>query len=421
VILAVIVASVALLVFAAPVWVFLGLPAALGTLSIGVPGAAIAARAIDAVSSDTLISIPMFLLVGNVLISSRAMTDLIGFFDSLVGHYKGGMVLVIVTVAMFFGGISGSTTSEASIMALALTGPMLATGYPARFTAGLIASTATVAILIPPSIPMILYSSITGTSVAKLFIAGLVPGIACALMLGLLGIILARYNAYGGSRRPTSNGVRVRKLAVALPIMTVPLFIVIGIYGGLATPSEIGAVAAVASILITQFIYRDLGRARLWKALVSTTRLSAAVMIMNATAQILSWLLTYEQVPQHLTAVLAGANLSPFVFLIAVNVLFLLLGLPLDPPPIMFMTLPILFPLLAVFGIDPVHFAVLMMVNMTIAQISPPAGGALFAMATVAKIPVTDVYRGVLPFIGVLLVALILITYIPAISLFLLP
>jgi C4-dicarboxylate transporter, DctM subunit len=144
-------------------------------------------------------------------------------------------------------------------------------------------------------------------------------------------------------------------------------------------------------------------------------------MIMNATAQILSWLLTYEQVPQHLTAVLAGANLSPFVFLIAVNVLFLLLGLPLDPPPIMFMTLPILFPLLAVFGIDPVHFAVLMMVNMTIAQISPPAGGALFAMATVAKIPVTDVYRGVLPFIGVLLVALILITYIPAISLFLLP
>jgi C4-dicarboxylate transporter, DctM subunit len=421
VILAVIVASVALLVFAAPVWVFLGLPAALGTLSIGVPGAAIAARAIDAVSSDTLISIPMFLLVGNVLISSRAMNDLIGFFDSLVGHYKGGMVLVIVTVAMFFGGISGSTTSEASIMALALTGPMLATGYPARFTAGLIASTATVAILIPPSIPMILYSSITGTSVAKLFIAGLVPGIACALMLGLLGIVLARHNAYGGSRRPASNGVRVRKLAVALPIMTVPVFIVIGIYGGLATPSEIGAVAAVASILITQFIYRDLGRARLWKALVSTTRLSAAVMIMNATAQILSWLLTYEQVPQHLTAVLAGANLSPFVFLIAVNLLFLLLGLPLDPPPIMFMTLPILFPLLAVFGIDPVHFAVLMMVNMTIAQISPPAGGALFAMATVAKIPVTDVYRGVLPFIGVLLVALILITYIPAISLFLLP
>jgi C4-dicarboxylate transporter DctM subunit len=421
VILAVILASVALLVFAAPVWVFLGLPAALGTLSIGVPGAAIAARAIDAVSSDTLISIPMFLLVGNVLISSRAMNDLIGFFDSLVGHYKGGMVLVIVTVAMFFGGISGSTTSEASIMALALTGPMLATGYPARFTAGLIASTATVAILIPPSIPMILYSSITGTSVAKLFIAGLVPGIACALMLGLLGIVLARHNAYGGSRRPTSNGVRLRKLAVALPIMTVPVFIVIGIYGGLATPSEIGAVAAVASILITQFIYRDLGRARLWKALVSTTRLSAAVMIMNATAQILSWLLTYEQVPQHLTAVLAGANLSPFVFLIAVNLLFLLLGLPLDPPPIMFMTLPILFPLLAVFGIDPVHFAVLMMVNMTIAQISPPAGGALFAMATVAKIPVTDVYRGVLPFIGVLLVALILITYIPAISLFLLP
>jgi C4-dicarboxylate transporter DctM subunit len=277
-----------------------------------------------------------------------------------------------------------------------------------------------VAILIPPSIPMILYSSITGTSVAKLFIAGLVPGITCALLLGLLGIIVARRNAYGGSRPATSNRERLRKLAVALPIMTVPVFIVIGIYGGFATPSEIGAVAAIVSIVITQFIYRDLGRERLWHALVSTTRLSAAVMIMNATAQILSWLLTYEQVPQHLTALLADAHLTPFVFLIAVNLLFLLLGLPLDPPPIMFMTLPILFPLLTVFGINPVHFAVLMMVNMTIAQISPPAGGALFAMATVAKIPVTDVYRGVLPFMGVLIVALILITYVPAISLFLL-
>jgi C4-dicarboxylate transporter DctM subunit len=247
-----------------------------------------------------------------------------------------------------------------------------------------------------------------------------VPGIVCALLLGLLGIIVARRSAYGGSRPATSNRERLRKLAVALPIMTVPLFIVIGIYGGLATPSEIGAVAAIVSIVITQFIYRDLGRERLWHALVSTTRLSAAVMIMNATAQILSWLLTYEQVPQHLTALLADAHLTPFVFLIAVNLLFLLLGLPLDPPPIMFMTLPILFPLLTVFGIDPVHFAVLMMVNMTIAQISPPAGGALFAMATVAKIPVTDVYRGVLPFMGVLILALILITYVPAISLFLL-
>lgn len=418
-IIAVLLACLVLLVIGSPVWVFLGLPAALGTLSIGVTGTAIAARAYEAVFSDTLISIPMFLLVGNVLISSRAMNDLIGCFDSLIGHFKGGMVLVVVAVAMFFGGISGSTTSEASIMALALAGPMLMTGYPKAFTAGLIASTSTVAILIPPSIPMILYASITGASVSKLFIAGLVPGVVVALMLGLGGIVIARRKGYGGSRPATSNRERLRKFVVAAPIMTVPIFIVIGIYWGLSTASEIGAVAAIVSIGVTQFVYRDLGRKKLWAALVSTARLTAAVMIMNATAQVLSWLLTYEQVPQALTQTLAAAHLAPFVFLLAVNVLFLLLGLPLDPPPIMFMTLPILFPILGLFGVDPIHFAVLMMVNMTIAQISPPAGGALFAMATVAKIPLTDVFRGVLPFMGILIIALILITYVPAISLIL--
>ncbi|MEA2622781.1 MAG: hypothetical protein QOH61_1691 [Chloroflexota bacterium] len=418
-ILAVLVACVVLLVIGSPVWVFLGLPAALGTLSIGVPGEAIAARAYEAVNSDTLISIPMFLLVGNVLISSRAMNDLIGCFDSLVGHVKGGMVLVVVAVAMFFGGISGSTTSEASIMALALAGPMLLSGYPKAFTAGLIASTATVAILIPPSIPMILYASITGESVSKLFIAGLVPGVIVSLMLGLGGIIIARRKGYGGSRPASSNSERLHKFLVALPIMTVPAFIVVGIYWGLSTASEIGAVAAVVSILITQFVYRDLGRKKLWAAFVGTARLSAAVMIMNATAQILSWLLAYEGVPQAITSLVTAAHLAPFVFLIAVNVLFFLLGLPLDPPPIMFMTLPILFPTLAILGIDPIHFAVLMMVNMTIAQISPPAGGALFAMATVAKIPLKDVFRGVIPFMGILIIALILITYVPALSLFL--
>jgi C4-dicarboxylate transporter DctM subunit len=199
--------------------------------------------------------------------------------------------------------------------------------------------------------------------------------------------------------------------------MTVPVFIVFAIYSGISTASEIGAVAAFASILITQFVYRDLGREKLTRALVATARTTAAVLIMNGTAQLLSFILTYEQIPQTVTEFVAGANLEPFVYLLAINVLFLILGMPLDPPPIMFMTLPILFPTLAVFGIDPVHFAVLMMVNMTIAQVSPPMGSALFAMATVAKIPLTEVFRGVTPFIGIMLAALILVTFVPALSL----
>jgi C4-dicarboxylate transporter DctM subunit len=413
----VVIATLLLLLIGTPVFIFLGLPSAIGMLSAGLPGEAIGARVYEALRSDSLITVPMFLLVGNVLISSRAMGDIVAFFDSLVGHVRGGMVLVVVAVAVFFGGISGATTAEAGIMALALAGPMAAAGYPHRFTAGLLAATATVGILIPPSVPMILYSAITGVSVADLFIAGLVPGLVVAAMLGAGGLFIARRNNFGGSRRPATWGERWRTFRAAGPVMVVPLFIVFAIYSGISTASEIGAVAAFASILITQFVYRDLGRAKLFTAIVATARVSAAVLIMNGTAQLLSFILTYEQVPQTVTEFVASAGLEPWMYLIAINVLFLILGMPLDPPPIMFMTLPILFPTLAVFGIDPVHFAVLMMVNMTIAQVSPPMGSALFAMATVAKIPLTEVFRGVMPFIAIMLFALVLVTYVPSLSL----
>lgn len=415
----VLLATLLLLVMGAPVFMFLGLPAAIGTLSVDVPGGAIGARVYEAVRSDTLITVPMFLLVGNILTTSKAMGAIVAFFDTLVGHMRGGLVIVVVLVAVFFGGISGATTAEAGIMALALAGPMAAAGYPRRFTAGLLATTATVGILIPPSVPMILYAAITGESTADLFMAGLPAGLLVAFLLGLAGVIIARRNGYGGSRAAASMRERWAAAKLALPVLTVPVFIVVAIYTGISTASEIGAVAAAASIVITRFFYRDLSSAKLARALNETARLSAAVLIMNGTAQLLSWLLTYEQVPQAVAEALAGANISPIVFLMLVNVLFLVLGLPLDPPPIMFMTLPILFPILGTFGVDPVHFAVLMMVNMTIAQVSPPMGSALFAMATVARIPLADVFAGVVPFIGVLLFALLLVTYVPEISLLL--
>jgi C4-dicarboxylate transporter DctM subunit len=409
-----------LLVIGTPVYIFLGLPAALGTISVGVPVEALAARVYDSLRSDSLITAPMFLLVGNVLISSRAMTTLVAFFDSIVGHFRGGLVIVVVGVAVFFGGISGATTAEAGIMALALAGPMQAAGYPKGFTAGLLAAASTVGILIPPSVPMILYGAITGVSISDLFLAGLVPGLLVATMLGLGGVLIARKNNYGGSRAAASNPERWSAFRSAAPVMAIPIFIVVAIYTGISTASEIGAVAAAASIIVTQFIYRDLGRDRLVRALVDTARVTAAVLIMNGTAHLLGWILTYAQVPQGFTEAVAGANLEPIVYLIALNILFLILGLPLDPPPIMFMTLPILFPTLAVFGIDPVHFGVLMMVNMTIAQVSPPMGSGLFAMATVARIPLATVFRGVMPFIAILLVALAVVTYVPQLSLFLL-
>ena len=414
----VLVGMLVLLVIGTPVFIFLGLPAAVAMmLGTTLPWEAVASRVMEALRSDVLITIPMFLLVGEALAGSRAMDDLIGAFNALVGHIRGGLALVVVLVAMFFAGISGSTTAETAILARALVVPLQQAGYPRQYTAGLIASSATMGILIPPSIPMLLFASITAVPVSQLFLAGLLPGVLVGLILAIAAIVIARRKGYGQAGKAGSLKQRGTAIVRALPVLMIPAFIVFALYSGFSTATETGAIAATASLLIARLVYRELTLRSLTRMLLRTAKVSSAVIVMSATANLLGWLITYERVPQVITKFIVDAGFTPLMFLLAVNVLLFILGIPLDPPPIIFMTLPILFPVLAGLNINPVHFAVVMVVNMQIAQISPPMGGALFALGTVGKVPLHEVYRGVLPFMGFLIMALLILTYWPAASL----
>ena len=417
----VLIGALVLLLLGTQVFVFLGLPPALAMMfRTSLPWEAVASRVLQALRSDTLITIPMFLLAGEALATSRAMEDLIGAFDALVGHFRGGLALVVVLVSMFFAGISGSTIAESAIMARALVEPLQAAGYARRFTAGLIASSATVGILIPPSIAMILYASITGVSVSQLFLAGLVPGVAVGAILAIASVVIARRKGYGQARKAENLKERGKAILRAVPILIVPIFIVFALYSGFSTATETGAIAAAASLLVAALMYRQLTWRSLSAMLVRTAKTSSSVIIMIGAANLLGWIVTYERVPQMVSQFIAEAGLSATWFLLAVNILLLILGIPLDPPPIMFMTLPLLFPVLAGLNINPVHFGILMIVNMQIAQVSPPMGSSLFSLATVGKVPLEEVFRGVMPFIGFLLVALLIVTYWPGLSLVLL-
>lgn len=405
-----------LLVLGAPVYVFLGLPGALAiALFTDLPLETVAARVFGQLDGETLVAIPLFILLGNILIATSAARYLVEFLDTLVRHIRGGLALVAVLAAVFFAGITGSSMAEAAILASALGKPMAAAGYERRFTAGVLAAGSTLGILIPPSIPMLLFAAVTGESTGKLFLAGLGPGLVLGAFLAIYVVVRSARAGYGRSEAATWTERRVKFLR-ALPVLTIPVFIVLSLYLGLATATETGAVAAALGLL-TMIVYREFSLPLLVRILTSTARSSAMLLLIVGTSAIFSFVLTYSRVPQGATQFAAELDLGAVVFLMAMNVLFLVLGVVLEPPPIIFITLPIIFPILATVGVDPVHFAVVMMVNMQLAQISPPIGMSLYAVSSLAGIPVDEVFSGVMPFMGLLILGLLLITYVPGISL----
>lgn len=412
------VAFLVLLVLGAPVWVFLGLPGVLAViLQGGVPLEAVSARVFDQLGSDTLVAVPLFILLGNVLSSTSGSRYLVEFIDTLVRQFPGGLALAAIGAGVFFAGITGSSTGEAAILAAALGPPMAAAGYDRRFTAGLLAATATLGILIPPSIPMLLFAAVTNESVGQLFVAGLLPGLFLALMLVAYVIVQSKRHGYG-SRPAATWTERRRAFTRALPVLVIPVFIVVSLYSGFSTATESGAVAAALSLLAA-LAYRELSIRSLFRILTVTARTTSMLLIIVGTAAIFNFILTYGRAPQMATELVRDLQLGTVAFLLAMNVLLILLGVFLEPPPIIFITLPVIYPILGTLGISPVHFAVIMMVNLQLAQISPPVGLSLYAVSSLARIPIGDVFAGVMPFMALLVFGLLAITYIPGLSLLL--
>ncbi|KAA0972953.1 C4-dicarboxylate TRAP transporter large permease protein DctM [Pseudomonas sp. ANT_H12B] len=407
------------------VFMFLGVPIA---ISLGLSGAvsillfsqdslsSLAIKLFETSDSYTFLAIPFFLLSGAFMTTGGVAQRLIDFANACVGHIRGGLAIAAVLACMLFAALSGSSPATvAAVGSIAVAG-MVRSGYPKEFGAGIICNAGTLGILIPPSIVMVVYSAATETSVGKLFMAGVIPGILLGVILMVVIYIVARVKNLPAQPRATFR----EWLHTAQRAFWGLLLLVIilgGIYSGMFTPTEAAAVAAVYSAFIALFVYKDMKVRECPKVLLESGRLTIMLLFIIANAMLFAHVLTTEQIPQQITNWVLSEGLTPIGFLIMVNIVLLVAGSFMEPSAIILILAPIFFPIAMKLGIDPIHLGIVMVVNMEIGLVHPPVGLNLFVTSAVTGLTLGQTIRAALPWLSILLLFLILVTYVPFISL----
>lgn len=364
----------------------------------------------------TLLAIPFFLLAGAFMTTGGVAKRLIDFANATVGHIRGGLAIASVLSCMLFAALSGSSPATvAAVGSIAIAG-MVRSGYPIEFGTGIITNAGTLGILIPPSVVMVVYAAATEQSVGRLFMAGVVPGLLLGLVLMVVIYFVARKKNLPALPRATMREwlSAARKALWGLILMVIILG---GIYSGAFTATEAAAVAAVYSFIVAVFIYKDISFKECPKVILEAGKLSVMLMFIIANAMLFAHVLTTEQIPQQLTSIVAAMDLAPWQFLIIVNIVLLVAGAFMEPSAIILILVPILFPIAMHLGIDPIHLGIIMVVNMEIGLLTPPVGLNLFVASAITKLPVTRVIKATIPWLSIMLLFLILITYVPGISL----
>lgn len=383
-----------------------------------VPTEAVALKLFTGIEKFEIMAIPFFILAGNFLTHGGVARRMINFATALVGHFNGGLALGGIVACALFAAVSGSSPATVVAIGSILLPAMARQGYPTKFGVGVIATSGSLGMLIPPSIVMVVYAVSTNSSIGRLFIAGVIPGLLLAGILMLVTWIVAKKRNYPRQAKAPLSLV-FRTFRESIWGLFLIIVVIGGIYSGLFTPTEAAAMSAVYAFLVSVFIYRDMGLKDVPKVLLSSASMSAMLLYIITNAVLFSFLLTSEQVPQNLTEWMVGLGLSHVSFLILVNIMLLAAGNFMEPSSILLITAPLLFPMAMELGIDPIHLGVLMTVNMEIGMITPPVGLNLYVSSGVSKLGLTETTKACLPWILVLLVYLILITYVPQISLWL--
>jgi C4-dicarboxylate transporter DctM subunit len=383
-----------------------------------VPLQSVALKLFTGLESFEIMAIPFFILAGNFLTHGGVAKRMINFASSLVGHWYGGLGLAAVLACALFAALSGSSPACVVAIGSILMPAMVKAGFPARFGAGVITTSGALGILIPPSIAMVMYSVSTNTSLGAMFIAGVIPGIALATMLGGTTWYRARKNDY--PRQPRASWGE-RWAAFRKSVWGLLLIVVVmgGIYTGLFTPTEAAAMAAVYAFFIAVFVYKDLTIRDVPRVLLQSANMSAMLLYIITNAILFSFVLTNEQIPQHLADWLVGMGLGWVGFLLVVNILLLLAGNVMEPSSIILIMAPILFPVAVKLGIDPVHFGILIIVNMEVGMCHPPVGLNLYVASGITKMGITELTVAVWPWLLTMLIFLGIVTYWPAMSLWL--
>ncbi|WP_286974778.1 C4-dicarboxylate TRAP transporter large permease protein DctM [Pseudomonas sp.] len=406
----------ALMFIGVPIAVSLGLAGSV-TIMLFSPDSvrSLAIKLFETSEHYTLLAIPFFLLSGAFMTTGGVAKRLIDFANACVGHIRGGLAISAVMACMLFAALSGSSPATvAAVGSIAIAG-MVRSGYPQAFGAGIVCNAGTLGILIPPSIVMVVYAAATEQSVGKLFMAGVIPGLLLGLSLMVAIYIVARKMNLPAQPRATFREFlsAARKAIWGLLLMVIILG---GIYSGMFTPTEAAAVAAVYAGFVALFVYKDLSIRECPKVLLDSGKLTIMLMFIIANAMLFAHVLTTEQIPQTITAWVIEAGLQPWQFLLVVNIVLLVAGAFMEPSAIILILAPILFPIAVELGIDPIHLGIIMVVNMEIGLITPPVGLNLFVTSAVTGMPLTQVIRAAWPWLMLLLGFLMVITYIPAVS-----
>jgi len=363
-----------------------------------------------------LLAVPFFILAGTFMTTGGVARRMIDFANALVGHFRGGLAMAALLACALFAAVSGSSPATVVAVGTIMIAGMVANGYRREFAAGLICNAGTLGILIPPSIVLVVYGAATETSIGNLFVAGFLPGLV--LMLALMAMVAIRARRENLPSQPRASFATVLRTGrEAIWGLLLVAVILGGIYLGAFTPTEAAAVSAVYALVVAVFVYRDLGIRDVPKALVDGARVTAMLMFIIANAFLFAFVLTTLQIPQSVSTFIIDLGLPPWAFLLALNLLMLAAGNFIEPASVILILAPIMFPIATALGIHPVHLGIVMTVNMEIGMITPPVGLNLFVTSSVAGMDVAQVVRAALPWLGVLLAVLMLITYVPAISL----
>lgn len=356
-----------------------------------------------------LLAIPLFMLAGELMNGGGITTRLVSFARVLIGHYRGGLAYVTVIANMFLASILGSANAQAAMMSKVMVPEMEKEGYRRDFSAALTLASSIAAPIIPPSMLFIIYGTLTGASIADLFMAGVIPGILMGIGFVIVIGIMNRRHQFPKSEKATLKQVFKSTMRV-LPALLIPFTIIFGIIGGVFTPTESAAIACLIAFIIG-LAYRELKLSSMPEILVNTVVNTATISFLIVTANLFGFIIAYEQIPQLVANVMLGVSDNPIIFLLLVNIFLLLVGTILDGIAALIILIPVMLPLLVTYQIDPVHFGVIVCINLTIGLLTPPVGTGLFIVSSIAKVKFEDLIRSIMPFLGMALLVLFILTY----------
>ena len=415
--IALIVSFFVLMLFGFPVVIAIALPAIVYVFAFGFPVELISLRIHYALDSYPLLAIPIFIYAGNLMNHTGVTDRIFKFADLSVGRVHGGLAQVNIFAGLMFASMSGAALAAVGGLGPVTLKSMQEKGYDKPFAAAVTISSATVGPMFPPSIPFIIYGAVASVSIVKLFLAGIVPSLIIVALLMITTAIIAKIRKYPRADQWTSFSNLRKSFYPASPALAAPVILVGGLLTGIFTPTEAATVMVVYVVLISLFIYKQLKISHLIEAALQTIRTSVSILIIIAAASLFGWILAVEQIPQTFASSILSLTQNPVHLLMIITVLLIIVGMFLDSTTATLLVVPIIAPPLVQAGVDPVHLGVVTILNLMVGLVTPPLGLSLFLISNIAKLPVNQILKGVLPFLIPLLVTLLLITFLPSISL----